>query len=123
MTIQTFISLLFLCLITLLNPVKAGVLQPTAKNAVVHQTITKSITKKAKNPESMTVLAIFLCVLAGSLGVHRVVMGGSPWLIMAYAFTFGGFFLLLPLMDFVRMLSEPIHYKNNNKFLAAFGGM
>lgn len=123
MTIQTVISFIFLLLITLTNPVKASVSQPATKNITVHQTLTKSHVKAVKKVESMTILAIFLCVLAGSLGVHRVVMGGSPWLIMAYAFTFGGFFLLLPFMDFFRLLSEPIHYKNNNKFLAAFGGM
>lgn len=123
MTIQTFISFIFLFLLTLANPLKAGVLQPTTKHVAVHQTITTPITKKAKNLDSTTFLAIFLCVLAGSLGIHRVIMGGSPWLIMAYAFTFGGFFLLLPFMDFVRMLAEPVHYKNNDKFLAAFGGM
>ena len=76
-----------------------------------------------KQGDGMTFLAIVLCVLLGGLGMHRVVMGGSPWLILAYTFTFGGFFFVLPFMDFVRLLSEPEHYRNNSKFLAAFGMM
>ena len=70
-----------------------------------------------------TILALICCFFLGSTGLHRVLMGGSYLLILWYCLTFGGFFFLLPILDFIRILIEPEHYENNNKFFAAFGAM
>lgn len=69
----------------------------------------------------MSILAVAVWFLLPFLGIHRVIMGGSAWLILAYVLTFGGFFMVLPVMDLVRMIVEPDHYRNNSKFLAALG--
>lgn len=119
MPLKLFILLIFTYLLTFSLPLNANVCRQNIP--AIHQP--KTHFPPHKGIDGTTILAIFLCVMAGSMGIHRVVMGGSPWLIVAYTFTFGGFFLLLPFMDFVRMLSEPEHYKNNHKFLAAFGLM
>lgn len=71
----------------------------------------------------MSILAVAVWFLMPFLGIHRVVMGGSAWLILAYVLSFGGFFMLLPVMDLVRMIVEPDHYRNNSKFLAALGAI
>lgn len=68
-------------------------------------------------------LSLLLCILLGQWGLHRIVMGGSPWLILWYVISFGGFFGVIPFLDFIRMILEPEHYQNNNKFFAAFGAM
>jgi len=70
-----------------------------------------------------TILALICCFFLGSMGLHRVFMGGSYLLILWYCLTCGGFFFLLPILDFIRILMEPEHYENNNKFFAAFGAM
>lgn len=123
MPIKTLISLIFIFLLTFSVPVKASVYSSNTAHIATKQPLNMLHFPKKKMDSGTTILAIFLCILAGSMGIHRVVMGGSPFLILAYTFTFGGFFLLLPLMDFLRILSEPEHYENNNKFLAAFGAM
>ena len=115
MSIKIVIFFLFTLFMAFSLPTKAAVC-PSNSHFI-------SFPTPQKPGNGMTVLAIVLCVLAGAIGVHRVVMGGSPWLILAYTFTLGGFFFILPFMDFVRLLSEPEHYKNNSKFLAAFGMM
>lgn len=69
------------------------------------------------------ILALLTCFLVGGLGFHRLLMGGNIMLVFWYCITFGGFFMLLPFLDFIRMLIEPEHYQNNNKFFAAFGAM
>lgn len=76
-----------------------------------------------KKHDLNSVLALVVLFLIPYLGVHRVMMGGSYWLIVGYIVSFGGFFGLLPFMDFIRILIEPEHYRRNNKFLAALGFM
>jgi TM2 domain-containing membrane protein YozV len=70
-----------------------------------------------------TILALICCAFLGSMGFHRVIMGGDYMLILWYCLTFGGFFMILPVLDFIRILIEPEHYEDNSKFFAAFGAM
>ncbi len=76
-----------------------------------------------KKHDITSILALVVLFLLPYLGIHRVLMGGSYWLIVGYIVSLGGFFGLLPLMDFFRILLEPEHYRGNSKFLAAFGFM
>ncbi|MBX7242919.1 MAG: hypothetical protein K1X92_14350 [Bacteroidia bacterium] len=76
-----------------------------------------------KKHDINSIIALIVLFLIPYLGIHRVIMGGSYWLIVGYIVSFGGFFGLLPFMDFVRILIEPEHFRGNNKFLAAFGFM
>lgn len=66
------------------------------------------------------VLAVVLCFFLGWLGIHRVYMGGSVLLILGYLFTAGGIFGLLPLIDFIRLIIDSDHYKDNSRFFRAF---
>ncbi|MES2837379.1 MAG: TM2 domain-containing protein [Bacteroidota bacterium] len=49
-------------------------------------------------------LALIITVLAGMLGGHRLYLGTKPWIPALYLFTFGGGFLLLPIIDFFVLL-------------------
>jgi TM2 domain-containing membrane protein YozV len=64
--------------------------------------------------------AVVLCFFLGWLGIHRVVMGGSGLLILGYILTAGGIFGLLPLIDFIRLIIDSDHYKDNSRFFRAF---
>ncbi len=64
--------------------------------------------------------AILLCFFLGWLGIHRVFMGGSALLIVGYILTAGGFFGLLPFIDFIRLIINSDHYKDNSRFFRAF---
>lgn len=116
--------LLFLLGFTLALPLQAS--SPSSLPTLLSSKSKISVIAHPLKPTKMdkeTIFSIILCAFIGASGIHRVIMGGSPLLIIAYILTFGGFFFLLPFMDFVRLWAEPEHYKNNNKFLAAFGAM
>ncbi|HQU54471.1 MAG TPA: TM2 domain-containing protein [Saprospiraceae bacterium] len=71
--------------------------------------------------ENEIIVAVLLALFLGCLGIHRVYLGGSWLLILAYFFTFGGLFGILPLIDFIRLAAGGIdHYIDNNRFFAAF---
>jgi TM2 domain-containing membrane protein YozV len=75
------------------------------------------MTRLASDPNwAAVILAFFL----GWLGIHRVVMGGSGLLIIGYLFTFGGFFGILPLVDFIRLIIDSSHYEDNDALFRAF---
>ncbi len=88
----------------------------------------KNFGKKAKlffrafaSGEHNLVVALLLNFFLGGLGIHRVYLGGRPLLILLYLVTLGGFFGLLPLIDFIRLLiGQMDHYENNDSFFAAF---
>lgn len=64
--------------------------------------------------------AVVVCFFLGALGIHRVMMGGSALLILGYILTAGGIFGLLPLIDFIRLIINSDHYKDNSRFFRAF---
>lgn len=71
--------------------------------------------------ENQIIVAVLLALFLGCLGIHRVYLGGSWVLILAYFFTFGGLFGILPLIDLIRLAAGGIdHYIDNNRFFAAF---
>ncbi len=74
----------------------------------------------AKKRAGSSGLAIVVCFFLGWLGLHRLVMGGTPLLILGYLLTAGGFFGILPLIDFIRLIINPAPYEGNNKLFAAF---
>ncbi|MBX3103081.1 MAG: TM2 domain-containing protein [Bacteroidetes bacterium] len=67
------------------------------------------------------ILAIILCFFLGGLAIHRVVMGGTPWLILFYFITFGGIFGIVPLIDFFALIFVPEKYEGSNRFFAFLG--
>lgn len=74
--------------------------------------------------ENKVLGAALLALFLGGLGIHRVYLGGSGLLILGYIVTFGGLFGILPIIDFVRIISGGIdHYQGNNALFAAFQGM
>lgn len=69
--------------------------------------------------ENRRLTAAMLTFALGMLGVHRLYLGTKPWIPAVYLFTFGGGFLILPLIDlgvilFCKDLSK---YENNDKVL------
>lgn len=74
--------------------------------------------------ENKVLGAALLALFLGGLGIHRVYLGGSGLLILGYIVTIGGLFGILPLIDFVRIITGGIdHYQGNNALFAAFQGM
>lgn len=71
----------------------------------------------AINKQKLT--ALILDLLAGPIGGHRMALGTKPIVPIFYALTFGGGFLLLPLIDFFVILftKDISKYTNNNKII------
>lgn len=66
-------------------------------------------------------LAILLCFFLGGLGLHRVYLQSQPIIILWYFLTIGGFFGLIPLIDFIRLIMGQVdHYKGNDSLFRAF---
>ncbi|MCU0448343.1 MAG: TM2 domain-containing protein [Bernardetiaceae bacterium] len=64
--------------------------------------------------------AVVVCFFLGWLGIHRVMMGGTGLLILGYIVTFGGFFGILPLVDFIRLIIDSSHYQDNDALFRGF---
>ena len=69
--------------------------------------------------ENKRLTAAMLTFALGMLGVHRLYLGTQPWIPAVYLFTFGGGFLILPVIDlgvilFCKDLSK---YEHNDKVL------
>lgn len=78
------------------------------------------ITKKMADTDEQ-VVAILLAFFVGWLGIHRLYLGSDPIIILWYVITFGGFFGLIPLIDFIRLIIGQVdHYKGNNSLFRAF---
>lgn len=71
----------------------------------------------AINKQKLT--ALILDLLAGPIGGHRMALGTKPIVPIFYALTFGGGFLLLPLIDFFVILftKDISKYTNNSKII------
>jgi TM2 domain-containing membrane protein YozV len=82
--------------------------------------LVKLYDRLANKADGSVAAAIILCFFFGGLGIHRVVMGGKGTLILLYFITCGGIFGILPLIDFIRLIINADHYRNNNSFFAAF---
>ncbi len=78
------------------------------------------LTTKAGN---INVAAVVLCFFFGWFGIHRVVMGGTPLLILGYLLTFGGLFGILVLVDFIRLIIDSSHYQDSDRLFRGFEGM
>lgn len=76
------------------QPVYNLKLKPLTKKQVAHPQI----------KENKKWVALFFAVFVGMLGGHRLYLGTKPWIPALYLFTFGGGFLLLPLIDFFVLL-------------------
>ncbi len=67
------------------------------------------------------VVAILLAFFVGWLGIHRLYLGSDPIIILWYVITLGGFFGLIPLIDFIRLVIGQVdHYRDNNSLFRAF---
>ena len=69
--------------------------------------------------ENKRLTAAMLTFALGMLGIHRLYLGTKPWIPAVYLLTFGGGFLILPLIDLgVILLSKDISpYEHNDKVL------
>ena len=61
-----------------------------------------SITKEEFNKIKLT--AISLAITLGVFGVHRLYLGTTPLVPLAYTLTLGGGFLILPIIDIIYIL-------------------
>jgi hypothetical protein len=101
------------------------------------------LTKKVNDMDQTTLLFIVLAALLGVLGIHRVVAGASPMIILWYilfalgvslALTLLGFltggliwlfgwalYWILPIFDIIKVLTKGIsHFQGNNDLFAGF---
>jgi hypothetical protein len=68
----------------------------------------------------INIAAVVLCFFFGWFGIHRVIMGGTPLLILGYLLTFGGLFGILVLIDFIRLIIDSSHYQDSDRLFRAF---
>ena len=67
------------------------------------------------------IFAAVLCFFLGTIGIHRVYLKAKPILILWYLISFGGFFGLIPLIDFIRLImGQTDHYRGNSNLFRAF---
>ncbi|MDX1943039.1 MAG: TM2 domain-containing protein [Saprospiraceae bacterium] len=67
------------------------------------------------------IVAILLAFFVGWLGIHRLYLGSDPIIILWYIITLGGFFGLIPLIDFIRLVIGQVdHYRDNSSLFRAF---
>lgn len=93
------------------------------KNQILSERKWRSAPVKMQMPDSSTeqIFAAILCFFLGGLGIHRLYLQADPIIILWYFITFGGFFLLIPLIDFIRIImGQTNHYKGNNNLFRAF---
>ncbi len=103
------------------NPELESLLSKTTpKQQKKIEKLKQKIEKASAKKRASAGLAIVACFFLGWLGIHRLVMGGTPLLILGYLLTAGGFFGILPLIDFIRLIINPAPYEGNNKLFAAF---
>lgn len=74
-----------------------------------------------KMADNDQIVAILLAFFLGGLGIHRVYLGSQPIIILWYLITLGGFFGLIPLIDFIRLIMGQVdHYRDNDSLFRAF---
>ncbi len=86
---------------------------------VQHKNSKLAVKYAAAFHENKRLTAAMLTFALGMLGVHRLYLGTKPWIPAVYLLTFGGGFLILPLIDMgVLLFSKDISkYENNDKVL------
>jgi TM2 domain-containing membrane protein YozV len=88
----------------------------------VMKPVQKESTAPDKNFRKEKLIASILAfpVPFGFSGLHRIYLGSDPWVPVAYLLTGGGGFGLLPLLDFIFIVSaneeEFRQYENNPNF-------
>lgn len=77
------------------------------------------IQKKMANDKQL--VAILLAFFLGGLGIHRIYLGSDPIIILWYVISFFGFFGIIPLIDFIRLIIGQVdHYEGNSNLFRAF---
>ena len=67
------------------------------------------VVSELKHPK---ITAAILALTLGMLGAHRLFLGSKPWVPLFYVLTVGGVFFIIPLIDFLAIVTE----KNTSKF-------
>lgn len=95
--------------------------QDRAEKRVARQAAFANFISNAMPDSDEQLVAILLAFFLGGLGIHRVYLQAKPTIILWYLITFGGFFGLIPLIDFIRIImGQTGHYKGNNSLFRAF---
>jgi len=70
-----------------------------------------------EKPKRVKLKAALLSILLGHFGVHRIYLGTSPNVPVIYSLTLGGGLGILPLADFIAIVSSPDveRYRNSNR--------
>lgn len=90
-----------------------------ADNLQLHKDSKLALKYAAAFHENKRLTAAMLTFALGMLGVHRLYLGTKPWIPAVYLLTFGGGFLILPLIDLgVILFSKDIsQYEHNDRVL------
>lgn len=76
------------------------------------------------NSDTNLIIAIVLWFFGlGAFGLHRVILGGRPLLILLYFITCGGIFGIVPFVDVILMIVDAVNgggtrFENNDRFIA-----
>lgn len=93
-----------------------------AKQQKKIEKLKKKIEKaSSKKRAGNQVLAVIVCLFLGGLGLHRLVMGSKPILILGYilmSLLLIGWIVVF--IDLIRLIINPAPYEGNNKLFAAF---
>ena len=86
---------------------------PVFTDSVAHLS-DESISTEQKRKRRIAAICAFPFPF-GFVGTHRVLLGTKPWVPVVYVATFGGGFGLLPLVDFILIVSQKdlIRFENN----------
>ena len=118
----------FLCIAVAKLPASTGSTQ-RAYITIIHDTLPDSLTRteniradsSQSNWKKERLIASILAfpVPFGFCGLHRIYLGSEPWVPVAYLITGGGGFGILPLADFIFLVTadeeEFRSYENNSR--------
>ena len=90
----------------------------TKKEVKQNEKLTKKLKKIVSKTahDNTSIVAILACFFLGGLGIHRVVMGSKPIMILWYILTLFGIFGIVPFIDLIAMIINPDKYKGNDKY-------
>jgi len=105
---------------SLLDPGNDPVKQAVSNNPDVLRLVSKDSTPDFKFREKKILAAVLSFPIPfGLLGLHRIFLGTKPYIPFVYMGTVGGCFLVLPIIDFIAILSANEdafkRYENNPK--------
>jgi TM2 domain-containing membrane protein YozV len=115
-------AIILLLLISLKGEVfsKAAVRLSQPAAAFIHISPQQSVKAHPARPhkENKRIVAILLVISLGMLGAHRLYLGTKPWIPALYLLTFGGGFLILPLIDllFLLLTKDVSAFADNPRF-------